>query len=384
MTHPAIRVVHVSAYYAPAFRYGGPPRSIHGLCLALHQRGTDVQVLTTDADGPDVLPPSVTATGSYEGVPVRYCPRTWPASPIGSRALRAALRSALLPSTVVHIHGMWNRVTWSAAREARAAKRPYVVSPRGMLQQGSLAHHAWRKRAAFAVLERGVLASAALIHATSVEEAAAIEDLKLGPPVVMIPNGVAVSPQVAGRAGSVPFTVVFVGRLHPIKRLDLLIDAFVAVRAQVPQARLAVAGPDEAGLRPSLEARAGSAAEAITWHGAVSAAQRDALLASAGALVLCSDSESFGMSVVEAMAAGTPVVVATSCGWREIEQHQAGVRVAQDSGEIATALLRIASNPAAARAMGERGRALVESRYAWPHVADAFVAEYERLRSVRL
>jgi glycosyltransferase involved in cell wall biosynthesis len=379
VTGAPIRIGHVSAYYAPAFRYGGPPRSIHGLCLALHRRGTDVRVFTTDADGPEVLPAAITAAGSYEGVPVRYFPRNWPVSPIGSRTLRAALRSDLPSLTAVHIHGMWNRVTWSAAREAHAAGRPYVVSPRGMLQQGSLAHHAWRKRAAFAVFERAVLAQAALIHATSDEEAAAIAALELGPRVVVIPNGVAVQPQVTRRTGSLPFTVVFVGRLHPIKRLDLLIDAFVELRTTIPHVRLAMAGPDEAGLRRSLEARAGSAAEAIAWHGTVSTGERDALLASAGALVLCSDSESFGMSVVEAMAAGTPVVVTTSCGWREVERHETGIRVPQDSREIAAALLRIARDPEAARAMGERGRRLVESRYTWPRVADAFVAEYEQL-----
>ena len=86
------------------------------------------------------------------------------------------------------------------------------------------------------------------------------------------------------------------------------------------------------------------------------------------------------MSVVEAMAAGTPVVVTTSCGWREIAQHETGILVAQDSGEISAALLRIARDPEAARVMGERGRMLAEARYAWPHVADAFVAEYERLK----
>jgi glycosyltransferase involved in cell wall biosynthesis len=381
------RVVHVSAYYAPAFRYGGPPRSIHGLCRALVRHGLDLTVFTTDADGPAVLPPSITSADRYDGVPVRYFERSWPASPIGSRALTAALRAALPSIDAVHIHGLWNRVVWSAAREARRAGVPYVVSPRGMLQPAARAHRGWRKRAVFAVTERRVLEGAAVLHATSEMEAETLEKLGLGPRVVLIPNGVEIDH--AGMRGPVheddrgaspPGPIVlFVGRLHPIKRLDLLVDAFVLLRRRYPETRLIVAGPDEYGLRPWLEARAGRAADGIIWRGAVDARERDALLAEATALVLCSDSESFGMSVLEAMAAGTPVVVTKTCGWTDVEAHGAGYRVDHRPDAVAGAVACLIGDPDAARAMGERGRGLVASRYAWPRVAEALAAVYAAL-----
>ena len=376
------RVAHVSAYYAPAWRYGGPPRSIHGLCRALCASGVDVRVFTTDADGAGSLPAAITDAGQFEGVPVRYFTRSWPAAPIGSRALTAALRQALPSLDVVHIHGLWNRVTWSAAREAARAGVPYVVSPRGMLQTAALAHHGWRKRAAFAAIERGVLKGAAFLHATSAAEVEALKALDLGPAIALIPNGIdlqgsAESRHTRDRTG---FEVAFVGRLHPIKRLDLLIDAFVALRAANPHARLSIAGPDEYGLRPSLELRAGSVNGDITWHGEVGASRRDELLRQADALVLCSDSESFGMSALEAMAAATPVVVTTTCGWDSLEERGAGLRVEQSSAAIAEALTRLMRDPALASAMGARGRQLAESCYAWPGVARAFAERYRQLR----
>jgi glycosyltransferase involved in cell wall biosynthesis len=385
------RIAHVSAYYAPAFRYGGPPRSIHGLCRALCRHGLDVRVFTTNADGPGILPPSVTSSAEYEGVPVHYFERSWPATPIGSRGLTAGLRAALPSVDLVHLHGLWNRVVWSGAREARRAGVPYVVSPRGMLQDAARAHKGWRKRAAFAVIERGLLEGAALLHATSDAEADTLERLELRRPVILIPNGIEAADAASGVAGpggpgdgpSVPAdaqpVVLFVGRLHPIKRLDLLVDAFVLLRQRCPGARLVIAGPDEYGLRPGLEARAGSAGPAITWCGEVDGRQRDALLKSALALVLCSDSESFGMSVLEALAAGTAVVVTTTCGWGEVERHGAGLRVEQSPEAIAGALARLVADPAGARAMGARGRELAESRYTWPRVAEAFAAAYDRL-----
>src|SRR5438876_8799414 len=79
----AMRVLQVSAYFAPAFRYGGPPRSILGLCQALANAGADIEVFTTTANGDAPLPPAPDGV-SWEGVRVRYFPLAWPS--IGWRA----------------------------------------------------------------------------------------------------------------------------------------------------------------------------------------------------------------------------------------------------------------------------------------------------------
>src|SRR4051812_48875986 len=68
-----LRIVHVSAYCAPAFVYGGPPRSIFELCRAQRELGASVHVITTSANGDRELPQDVIARGEYEGIPVRYC-----------------------------------------------------------------------------------------------------------------------------------------------------------------------------------------------------------------------------------------------------------------------------------------------------------------------
>ena len=374
-----MRILHVAAYYQPAVVYGGPPRSIHALCRALVDHDVDVQVFTTDANGDASLPPSVTAANAYDGVPVTYFARSWPASPIGSRALAAALRRDIGAYDVVHVHGLWNRVVWSAAREASRAGVPYVLSPRGMLEPAARAHRAWRKRAAWALSDRQVVERASVLHATSARECATLESLAIGVPVVAIPNGIAIEPLAAPVARQ-PL-VLFVGRIHPIKRLDLLIDAFASVRDRRPEVRLVIAGPDEAGLKPALEARAGRHAAAITWEGAVDDRRRRELLSQASMLAMCSDTESFGMSVLEAMADAVPVVVTKTCPWPDVERHQTGFWVDQNVDAVAAALDRILANPSAARAMGERGRALAASTYGWSSVAAEFVDRYRALRS---
>src|SRR3954454_21478775 len=117
-----MRVVHVSAYFPPAFSYGGPPASVLGLCRGLQRAGVDVEVVTTTANGRESLRPSPPGGERYDGVPVHYAARA-AAPEEGVRALPAArpfprgspgprtrepLREALATADVCHIHGVWN------------------------------------------------------------------------------------------------------------------------------------------------------------------------------------------------------------------------------------------------------------------------------------
>jgi glycosyltransferase involved in cell wall biosynthesis len=382
----ALRVVHVTPYFAPAFCYGGPPRSVLGLCRGLQRVGVYVEVLTTTANGDADLPASPPEGEHYEGVPVRYLPRAFPRGVFGAAGLGAALASAVARHDLVHVHGLWNAPGWLASRRARRAGVPYVVSPRGMLDAGSMRLHPRRKQIGYWALERNNLARAACLHATSEAEAEALARRHLPVPILTLPNGVDAwtgDPRARGAfrrrlgvAAEAPL-IVFLGRIHPTKRLDLLAGAFDRVRAARPGARLVIAGPDEDGHRRQIEPRFGRAAETVHWTGELDEAERWALLADADALVLCSESESFGMSVVEALAAGVPVVVTQTCPWQDVETARCGFWVPQSAEAIASALLRLMADPAAARAMGERGRVLARTRYSWDSIARAMADRYE-------
>jgi hypothetical protein len=67
----SVRVVHVCAYFAPAFVYGGPPRSVLGLCRAERDAGIDVRVVTTTANGDSELDDNAGRPVEYDGVAVR-------------------------------------------------------------------------------------------------------------------------------------------------------------------------------------------------------------------------------------------------------------------------------------------------------------------------
>jgi len=385
-----VRVVHVCAYFAPAFVYGGPPRSVFELCRAQQRAGADVRVVTTTANGDVELDEAIIGRGEYEGIPVHYCERAWPRSIFHAPSLGAAVADALRDADILHIHGLWNATVWAAAAAARQEQRPYLLSPRGMLAPAALEHDAWRKRLVYPITDRRVIRDAARLHATSGTELADIEAMIGAGRAVYVPNGVDLppmsnaDPRVARQQFGLPAgasIILFLGRLHPIKRLDLLAAAFARVRARYPEAHLVIAGPDESGHRAALAPLFTPFGSSVTWTGRVDDATKRRWLEAASALVMCSNAESFGMSVAEAMAAAKPVVVTRTCPWPDVESHSAGFWVEQAPDAIAHALMTLIGEPVTADAMGRRGRSLIAARYSWSHVAAALLAEYDAIAS---
>ena len=327
--------------------------------------GLDVEVFSTAANGLEDLPASASESVSYDGVPVRYFPRAFPVECLASRGLGAGLRTKPDDTTSSTFMRALERAGVDGGALRASGAIPYVISPRGMLDAGSIAHHAWRKQAAYWMRERRHLGGAALLHAASDAEATTLARRVPSVSVAMLPNGVdapADEDLARGRfrhrlglAADAPL-IVFLGRLHPIKRLDLLAAAFAEVRARHRTARLVIAGPDEDGYRGRVEPLFAPVRDAVHWIGEVGEADKWALLADADALVMCSDSESFGLSVLEAMAAAVPVVATRTCPWEEVETAGCGFSVPHDAHALAGALGRLLDEPARARAMGQKGR----------------------------
>jgi glycosyltransferase involved in cell wall biosynthesis len=376
----------VSPYFAPALQYGGPPASILGLCKGLQRAGVGVEVVTTTANGRTPLAASPPAGVHYEGVAVRYVAAAFPRRFFGAR-IRRPLADALARADVCHIHGVWNVPEWWASYLARAARVPYVISPRGMLQSQAMRRGRGRKAIAYALLEHRNLQGAAMLHATSEQEADALRELRLGVPITVVPNGVDLcAAQQAARGYrarlGIPadaFVVLFLGRMHRIKRLDLLAAAFAEVRTTHPAAHLVLAGPDEHALLPGLQRQLSSHAGAVHALEAVNGDDKWALLKDADVMVQCSDSESFGLAVVESLAAGVPVVATETTPWREVEVRNCGFWVEQSAPAIAAAIRLVADDPARRARMGEHAAAFARACYGWDAIAPAMVDLYSQL-----
>ena len=202
-----------------------------------------------------------------------------------------------------------------------------------------------------------------------------------------MPNGVDMAAAAAAPSGfrdrlhiaRDAFVLAFVGRIHPIKRLDLAAAAFAHVRESHPSVHLVVAGGDERGLLAGIVRGLSAHAGFVHAIGELNEADTWALLRDADALVQCSDSESFGLAVVEAMASGVPVVATRTCPWPEIETRRCGYWVEQSAPAIADAVGRLVDDPASAAAMGKRGAAFARERFEWDSIGQRMAAVYENM-----
>ncbi len=385
-----MRVLHVSPYFAPAFVYGGPPRSVLGLCRALQRAGLSIDVLTTTADGAGELPSAVTAAGTFEGVPVRYLPRTVPRRYFRAASLHRVLAEQGRAWDLVHLHGCWNVIVWEAAAWCRRAGIPYVQTPRGMLAPWSFGRSRARKWIAYRAFERPTLVGAARLHATSESERDDLLRLHLDRPIDVVPNGI--DPAAAVSTGAIAafrtrhglrdddVVVLYVGRLHPKKGLETLGDAFRQVAATRPRARLLVAGTGDADYAAALKRRFADLVGARTMilAGQLDGLDRDAAYAAADVFALISHSENFGLAVGEAMAAGLPVVVSRDCPWPQIERWKAGFWVDGTVAATAAALATLMDDGDLRRRAGANGRRETLAAFDWEAIADRMVKCYER------
>lgn len=380
-----MKILHVVPTYIPAWKHGGPIRSVHGLCKALVARGHQVTVFTTDVDTEGAVPSGQAVP--LDGVEVWYFPVAAPRRLYRSPQMGAALRSRITGFDVVHLHSVFLWPTAAAARAAERADVPYLLAPRGMLVPDLLKRRGrWRKAAWIRLVERRTLAGAAGLHATADLEADEARRLGLDlPPVFIVPNGIDPEPPPPAEAPAAlvrallaagPF-LLYLGRLSWKKGLDRLIPAL----ARVPDARLALAGNDEEGIRPRLEALAREAgvADRAVFLGPVDGADKAALLHGCAALVLPSYSENFGNAVLEAMAAGRPVAVTPEVGLAGVVcEERAGIVADGDPALLGDALRSLLADPDR-EAMGQRGADAARRRFGWEAVAAQMEGVYQSL-----
>lgn len=299
-------------------------------------------------------------------------------------ALGSFLSENLSEFDLVHVHGLWRYPQWVATRLAQRLSIPYIVSPHGMCEPVEMARKGWKKKIYFNLVERHTLGSAAAIHAITNAEKDHCEQLQTCRHVQVIPNGVDIYPPLLNHLmksylppelALVPPqnpVLLFMGRLHPKKGLDLLIPAFAQVQQRHPEARLVLAGPDPVGYRQALIELAHSfqVQSRVLFPGMVTNLYKQALLQRADLFALPSYSQGFSVAVLEALAAAKPVVISQNCYFNEVLSVGCGQVVDNSRSQLAQALNDLLDLDGQTRAsMGQRGRELIEQKYTWPSIA---------------
>ncbi len=380
-----MRLLHVVPTYLPAARYGGPIQSVHGLCRALAARGHEVSVFTTNVDGPGVSGAPLGRPVDLDGVRVWYFPTGGGRRLYRAPEMERALAARVDAFDILHLHSVFLWPTAMAARLARRAGAPYVLAPRGMLVADLIRRKSpWLKTAWIGLFERANVAGAASIHATAQVEADEIEKLGFtARRIDVVANGVDLPDDaiLARAAASKPVArdgrpvVLSLGRISWKKGLDRLIPAI----ARVPEADLVIAGNDEEGLQPALLrlAEEHGARERVRFAGFVQGAEKWALFRQAAVFALASYSENFGVAVLEAMAAGCPVVVTPEVGLaRAVRETGAGVVAEGDPEAFGAAIAALVADPERRGRMGEAGRRAAREMFSWAVIAERMETVY--------
>ena len=313
------------------------------------------------------------------------------------------LRKNIAGFDLVHIHALFSFSSTMAARIARQHSVPYVVRPLGVLNRWGMENRRpILKRVSFRLVELPILLNSAAIHYTSNAERA--EAASLDPHLAEHRSATISLPIERAEPGDAEVfrarypavkkhrVILFLSRIHPMKGIELLLDAFAMVREKNKDVALVIAGDGEKAYERELKesarsrehgaGRVGSEQEQddVIWTGHLSGEMKAAALAAADVFVLPSASENFGIAAAESLATGVPTIVSEEVALSsDIRQYDAGVVVKRDVQQLAGAISDLLSNRERAAGLAANGRRLAEERYSPKAVGKALHEFYQQI-----
>ena len=374
-----MKILQVLTLLSPTGEFGGPATVAVNQSRALAARGHDVTLIAGSRGGPASVP-------DVPGVRVRTFPtrtvgRGHSCSRIVAPSMLRWIRAHADTFDVAHVHLGRDFVTLPAARLLSRSNVPTHVQTHGMINP--------RPSLPYQVIDRALTIPAVRDARTAFY----LNDVELrklrttvgdAPRYSYLGNGVPLPDAVAAAPRDGLPEVLFLARLHPRKRAV----AFARVATDLAPrfaARFTIIGPDEgdgpavdAVLRTFRATHDARVADRVRREPPIATDRVAGRLAQATIYVLPSIHEPLPMSVLEAMAAGLPVVVTDTCGFAGLVADADAGRVVDDSMDaLSAALTGLLADPDRARAQGLRGRRAVEQHWGITSIAQQLEEHYD-------
>ena len=348
----------------------GPTYSVTQLSAVLAQHGLDVQL--------HALAPADSKHKSYQ---VRQYPR-WGLLPrLGiSPGMRVGLKRTAQECDVLHNHSLWMMPNMYAAWAARGTSCRLVVSPRGTLSRWALNYSRYRKAVVWWLGQRRAVCDADCLHATAASELREIRACGLKNPVAVIPNGIHIPVQQHDKSCG-PRRLLFLGRIHAVKGVDVLLQAWRQVQESFPDWMLSIAGPGDRDYIQRVRRMADALKlDRASFLGPVFGQRKWESYQRADLFVLPTRSENFGVAVAESLACGTPAIATKGSPWEGLISNQCGWWIDHGPEPLAACLREAMLLPQEdLQSMGANGRRWMQSDFSWETVGQQMRATYDWL-----
>jgi glycosyltransferase involved in cell wall biosynthesis len=387
-----MKILHVIPSIAPV--RGGPSLAVIEMVKALRDSGVEAEIATTNDNGPNLLDVPLGQRSEYQQVPVWFFPRFSPnfhslREFAFSWQLTTWLWQVIHQYDLLHVHAIFSYPSTAAMAIARLKQVPYIVRPLGQLCQWSLQQSARKKQIYLQLIEKANLNHSQALHLTSEQEQQEVSQLNLSIPSFILPHGLFVSPTIPNARQrlrqylNIPADepiILFLSRLHPKKGLDYLIPALEKLINY--RFTFVIAGCGSPEYESKVESLLLSHGIRNRTHitGFVKGELKDVLMQGADLFALTSYSENFGVAVLEALAAGLPVLVTPGVALADVVNEQRLGYVAElEVSKIAFLIQQALELPQEAKSMGNRGRQLIFEKYTWNQVSAKLVKTYIKI-----
>ena len=348
----------------------GPAYSVPGLCRALADQGGDVELHVLDT----------VPEGKRNYAVCTYPRHSFPHSAFGrSPEMFATLKKECQSADIIHNHSLWMMPNIYPEFARRETSCKLIISPRGTLSPWAFNRSKWVKKIAWWLGQKDALMNADMLHATSVKEYNEIREFGLTQPVTIIPNGIDL-PLISSSKG-LRRKLVFLGRLHPVKRLDVLIKSWQRIAPKFPDWDLLIVGPDQHEYAKKLKHLSLEVKDSrITFTGELNGGKKLEVLSNADLFILPSHTENFGMVVSEALSAAVPVICSKGAPWAGLVENNAGWWIDIDVDSLSACLEQaLIRSPEELSKMGMNGREWMQRDFSWSRIAEKMAVAYQWL-----
>lgn len=387
-----MKILHLIPSIAPV--RGGPSQAIIQMIRALREQGIDAEIVTTNDNGAELLEVPLNQRSIYKDVPVWFFPRfSPPVTSVREFAFSYSLTRWLWKNLdqydLLHVHAIFSYPSTIGMSIAQIKKIPYLNRPLGQLCTWSLQQSQRKKQVYLDLIERANLNHAQRLHFTTQQEQQEASSLNLKTSSFILPHGVAVpplNPQAHRQLRddlNLPVDepiILFLSRLHEKKGLEYLIPALGKLKEKRFSFVLAGNGTPEYETHITELIQEAKITDRTYRPGFVSGEQKNLFLQGSDLFVLTSHSENFGIVVLEAMAAGLPVLTTPGVALASVvEEYQLGYVTQLDAQMIVCDLQSCLENSTQLKELRDRARKFILNHYTWDKIASQLIKIYKEV-----